>query len=138
MIALLALAAAASGGTEADVLVRPVARGEILRQDDFTRQGMSPAAARYALRAEEAAGKEAKRALPVGIALRASDIGPPTLIRRGDAITLLFRDGRLTISAPGKALSAGSAGAPIRIVNLASDRTLDARVLAAGTAEVTP
>ena len=47
MIALLALAAAASGGTEADVLVRPVARGEILRQDDFTRQGMSPAAARF-------------------------------------------------------------------------------------------
>lgn len=135
MIAL-ALLAAATVGTETDVLARSVARGEILAREDFTRQSIAPAAARTALRAGDAAGKEARRALPAGAPLRASDIGPPTLIRRGDAITLLFRDGRLTITAPGRALSEGGAGAPIRIVNLVSDRTLDARVLSAGTAVV--
>lgn len=136
MIGLALIAAAAAGAGEADVLARAVARGEILQRQDFVRDSIAPAAARYALHAEEAIGKEAKRALPAGSALRASDIGPPTLIRRGDAITLRFRDGRLTITAPGKALTDGSAGAPIRIVNLASDRTLDARVVSATTAEV--
>ena len=136
MIALALLVAAASGGAEADVLVRAVSRGEILAQEDFIRQSTTPAAAHYSLRAEDAAGKEAKRAIAAGTALRASDIGPPTLIRRGDAISLVYRDGLLTITTPGKALSDGGAGAPIRIVNLASDRTLDARVLSAGTAEV--
>jgi flagella basal body P-ring formation protein FlgA len=134
-LALLA-AAAASGGAEADVLARPVSRGDILAQKDFIHQSTTPAAARYSLRAEDAAGKEAKRAIAAGVPLRASDIGPPTLIRRGDAISLVYRDGRLTITSPGKALSDGSAGAAIRIVNLASDRTLDARVLSADTAEV--
>lgn len=136
MIALALLATAAGGGAEADVLVRTIARSEILAREDFVRQNVAPAAARYALRAEDAAGKETKRAIPAGTALRASDIGPPTLIRRGDGISLVYRDGRLTITTQGKALSDGSAGAAIRIVNLASDRTLDARVLSAGTAEV--
>ncbi len=136
MIALALMAAVAGGGAEADVLVRTVARGEILAQEDFIRQNTTPATARYALRAEDAAGKEAKRAIAAGTALRASDIGPPTLIRRGDAISLVYRDGLLTITTPGKALSDGSAGAAIRIVNPASDHMLDARVLSAGAAEV--
>lgn len=136
MIALALLAAAASSGAEADVLARAVSRGDILVREDFIRQSATPAAARYALRAEDAAGKEAKRAIPAGTTLRASDLGPPTLIRRGDAISLVYRDGLLTITTPGKALSDGGVGAPIRIVNLASDRTLDARVLSAGMAEV--
>lgn len=121
---------------EADVLARPIARGEILGAEDFTRKGVTTAAARFALRAEDAAGKEARRALPAGLTLRASDIGPPTLIHRGDAITLMLRTGRLTITAPGRALADGGAGAAIRVANLANDRTLDARVVAAGSAEV--
>jgi flagella basal body P-ring formation protein FlgA len=128
--------AAAAGAAEADVLVRPVARGEVLASADFERGYVPAATARFALRGADAAGKEARRALPAGASVRASDIGPPTLVRRGEGVTLVMRSGRLTITAPGRALGDGAAGGAVRVVNLATDRTLDARVMGPGAAEV--
>lgn len=136
MIALALMAAAPAQVVEADVLARSISRGEVLAHEDFVRGAASPAAARFALRAQDAAGKEARRALPAGATLRASDIGPPTLVRRGEALTLTLRSGRLTISAPGRALTDGAAGGLVRVVNLATDRTLEAHITAPGLAEV--
>ncbi len=135
MIALL-LFAASTGQVEADVLARAVARGEILRAEDFERGAVVQAQARIALRAGDAAGMEARRLLPAGVPVRASDVAPPTLVHRGDAVTLSLRSGALTISAPGKALDNASAGGAVRVVNLATSRTLDARVLARGEVEI--
>ena len=136
MIAVLLMAAAAAAAAEVDVLVRPVARGEVLAAADFERAPVPAATARFALRGADAVGKEARRALALGATVRASDIGPPILVRRGEGVTLMMRSGRLTITAPGRALGDGAAGGAVRVVNLATDRTLDARVTGPGAAEV--
>jgi len=140
MLATLAVLAPApapgAAEAEADVLARPILRGKLFAQEDFVRKSVSAAMARFALRAQDVAGKEARRALPAGATVRAADVGAPTLVRRGEAVSLVMRSGRLTIAALGRALGDGAAGGLVRVVNLATDRTLDAHVIAAGTAEV--
>lgn len=127
---------AAARTVEVDVLARPVARGEILHAADFVRGEAGAAAARFALRAEQAEGMEARRLLPAGVSLRAADIAPPTLVRRGDALTLHWRRGALDISAPGRALTDAAAGGAVRVLNLATDKVLDAWVRASGEVEI--
>ncbi|MEZ5711671.1 MAG: flagellar basal body P-ring formation chaperone FlgA [Sphingobium sp.] len=117
---------------EGDVLVRAVSRGEILRAEDFETRAMPAAQLRFALRAEHADGMEARRTLAAGAILRASDVTQPALVRRGDAVVLTLVKGRLKITAPGKALGDGASGEAVRVVNLATSKTIDAHVLARG------
>lgn len=128
----LATAAMAEG----DVLTRAVPRGAILRTQDFEKRRMPAPQLRFALGAEQAAGKEARRTLPAGITLRASDIMEPLVVHRGDRVVVSLRSGSLTITAPGKALADASAGEPVRVLNLATNRSLDAQAKAAGEVEV--
>ncbi|MBB6122767.1 flagella basal body P-ring formation protein FlgA [Sphingobium subterraneum] len=125
------------GQAQADVLVRPVARGAVLQVEDFERRTLPPMAARVALRAVDIAGQEARRALPAGTTVRSGDVGAPLLVRRGDLVTLEVRSGALRISAPGRALGDGASGAAVRAVNLSTSRTLDGRVSGSGMIAVT-
>ena len=137
MLALLAVCAgtgavAQAPQDEVDVLARPVARGTILGAEDFVRQTVAAPMARTALRATDAVGQAATRNLLSGATVGGHDVAPPALVRRGDAVALTLRSGALVISAPARALSDGAAGASVRIVNLATNRTLDAFVEGSG------
>lgn len=81
-------------------------------------------------------GKEARVSLYPGRPIRAADVGPPALIDRNDLVTLVYRAGRLTISAEGRALGRGGAGSAIRVMNLSSRMTVAGRVRPDGTVEV--
>ena len=128
---------ARAGKAEADVLARQVARGAILQADDFERRALPVSQAGLALRAVDAVGSQARRALPAGTALRAGDIGAPFLVRRGEPVRLVVETGNLRVSAPGRALSDGASGAAVRAVNLATGRTLDGTVAGSGMIAVT-
>jgi flagellar basal body P-ring formation protein FlgA len=119
-----------------DVLAHPVARGAMLSMEDFTSAQVQAPLARTALRARDVAGQEAKRSLVTGAIVRAGDVGPRPLVRRGEGVTLTLNTGRLTISAPGRALDDGGAGAGVRVVNLATGHTLDGRVAGMGQVEI--
>ena len=139
LLASLALAAtvpAHAQSVEADVLAHAIARGEILQASDFERRDIPLSQQRFVLRAEQAIGKEARRVLSAGTALRASDVMEARLIHRGDAVTLRLQSGRLSITAPGKALADAGAGEAVRVVNLATNKTLDARAKATGEVEI--
>lgn len=116
----------------ADVLVRPVPRGTLLVAEDFERRAVPTSQVRMAVRALDAIGQEARRALAAGMTLRAGDIGPAALVRRGEEVRLHVVAGALRISARGRALDDGGRGARVRVVNLATARTLEGRVLGAG------
>lgn len=118
-----------------DVLAHAVARGSILSASDFERKPLAPVVARSALRMQDVAGMEAKRNLVAGTFMRIGDVTPAALVRRGEAVTLVVQTGAITISAPGRALGDGAQGAAVRVVNLATNRTLDGRV--EGVARVT-
>lgn len=138
-LAFLALAVSApvhAQAVEADVLAHAVARGEILQASDFVRRDIPLSQQRFVLRAEQAVGKETRRVLSAGTALRAGDVMEARLVHRGDAVTLRLQSGALTITAPGKALADAGAGEAVRALNLSTGRTLDARVRAPGEVEI--
>ena len=91
---------------------------------------------RGALSADAAAGKEATRNLPAGSVVRATDVIAPRLVRRGEPVSVTVRSGPLAIATPGRALGSGGAGDLVRVVILATNRTLDGIVDAPGKVRV--
>lgn len=84
----------------------------------------------------EVVGMEARVALYAGRPLRPGDVGPPAIIERNDLVTLIFRQGVLSIAAEGRALGRGSAGEAVRVMNLSSRTTVTGRVKEDGSVEV--
>lgn len=115
------------------VLTHAVNRGDPLSATDFDTEQRPAVAARGAIDARAATGMEARRRLAAGSIVRASDIAPAQVVRRGEPVVISYRTGTLSISTPGKALSNGAVGDPVRVVSLATNHTLDATVEGAGT-----
>lgn len=63
-------------------------------------------------------GKEVRRAIYVGRAISEHDLGPPTLIRRNQVVTMVYRTGRLGLRTQGRALGSGGMGELVEILNL--------------------
>lgn len=142
LLSLVLAASAASAAPPAatvdtPVLARTVAKGETLVAADFAQASLTPAVARGALSPAQAAGREAVRPLRAGNPVRAADVVAPRIIRRGQAVTILFTSGALSINAQGRALTDAAVGEAVRVVNLSSNRTLDAVADEAGRARVT-
>ncbi|RDD94260.1 flagella basal body P-ring formation protein FlgA [Paracoccus pantotrophus] len=62
-----------------------------------------------------------------------STLTAPTLVGRNQIVTIAYEKAALRIEAEGRALSAGSAGQVIRVMNNASRVTVSGRVAADGT-----
>ena len=121
---------------EVPVLVRDVEKGELLSVGDFAVEPRPVSHGRGALTLDAAAGKEALRRLRAGTTVRVGDLIRPQLVRRGEPVTIAVRSGGLSISAQGKALSGGARGDLVRVVNAATNRTLDGIVEKAGVVRV--
>ena len=83
-------------------------------------------------------GLEAKVTLYPGQPIMPGHVGPAALVERNQPITLVFRQGGLTIIAEARALSRGAAGDVVKAMNMASRTTVTGRVLANGSVEVSP
>ncbi|WP_448661386.1 flagellar basal body P-ring formation chaperone FlgA [Sphingomonas sp. CJ20] len=139
MLALLALAllgATPEEPVQVAILDHAVAKGERIEAGDFAMEPRPAAAARGALRVEEAAGMEAVRTLAAGSIVRRSDVVHPQLVRRGEPVTIRLVHGNLSITASGRALGSGAAGDPVRVVVNATSRTLDGTVEGSGTVRI--
>lgn len=79
-----------------------------------------------------------RRVIAAGRPIRAADLLPPQLVERGDTVTLVFADGPMLLTAQGKALQNGAKGDLIRVVNLASNRSIEGLVSADREITVTP
>lgn len=132
MLAILALLLASTTAAptpptvDTPVLARTVEKGETLTAADFTSAALPPATARGATPPREAAGQEAVRRLAAGNPVRDNDIVAPRVIRRGEAVTITLVSGALRITTSGRALSEAARGQPVRVLNLSTNRTLDA------------
>jgi hypothetical protein len=63
---------------------------------------------------------------------------PAALIRRGDAVSLVYAAPGLRLSTRGRALDDAALGQPVRIVNLQSNLTVDAVATGPGAASALP
>lgn len=131
-VALTAAAAPREGEISTVVLARAVERGDMLSAADLAEAMLPAAQARSALSIRDIEGMAATRRLAAGSILRASDVGRPQIVKRGEPVTIIWAKGALTITSSGRALAGGAQGDLVRVVATATSRTLDATVEGAG------
>ncbi len=80
----------------------------------------------------------AKRPLTAGRLIRMSDIRPQQLIKKGEFVTIHFKNKTMSLSTRGVSVEPGSRNQVIRVKNPRSKRIIEARVLGPNTAVVLP
>lgn len=86
--------------------------------------------------ADKLVGKEVRSLLAKGRPVMVQAVQEPLVIARGEEVSIIYRDGPLQLSAPGRALRDAHAGQDIKVVNLASNSTLAGIAVAHGRVEV--
>lgn len=101
------------------VPVRGIARGEVLSADDLEpRLVAEGAVAEDAVLATSAfSAGEARRALPRGRPIRERDLGSLRLVRRGEAVTMIYERAGMTLATLGEALDDAGLDQPLRVKN---------------------
>lgn len=82
--------------------------------------------------ADEVTGQIAKRRIRTGQVLTPNLVAPALLVKRGQTVTMIARQGDIQASTAGTALEDGQMGQLIRVRNQASDTVIRARVKAKG------
>lgn len=110
--------------TAADVVLRPVP----LRYAEST--GVP--------QLSDIVGKALTRQSREGMMLKPSDVTVPFTVAKNDLVTIYFRSGPMTLTVKGQAVTGGTIGAPVQVLNLMSRRVISATAIAPGAVEVTP
>lgn len=71
-------------------------------------------------------GMTPKRGLTPKIPLRLSDLSRPEIVNRGKIVSIIFKSGKISLTAIGKAIESGGRGDVIRVMNSKSHKTIDA------------
>lgn len=115
------------------VAARTLRSGSVLTGADLVLRerprGMHPD--EVVARIEDALGLETRLAIYAGRPIRPGDLGPPTIVRRNEIVTLTYVHGGLTLRTEARALEAGAKGDRIRVMNLDSRRTVTGSVAGA-------
>ncbi len=80
------------------------------------------------LDADSLIGKTPARMLLASKQIRLRDVTSPQLVDRGEEITIQYKDGPVQLTIKGKALQNGAMGDVIRVLNVASNRSVMAQV----------
>ena len=112
-------------------------RNDIIASDDIAakRQDISMLDAGRIQDPKQAIGQKLKTSLPAGAILYAQVLDAPTLVNRGERVTIMAKSQAIQITAPGEARNSGALGEMVRVKNLTSRREIQARVLSAGVVE---
>lgn len=86
---------------------------------------------------QELVGMTPRRQLYMGKPVKTGEIEAPRIVSRGELVTMVFTEGALKLTARGKALENGAKGDFIRVTNVNSSKTLEARVTNAREVTVT-
>jgi len=121
------------------VLTRSLERGALVRAGDVTREykPRNEVLTAY-VSPDQAAGMELKRALGAGQMLRDADLMRPELVRRGEAVVIIYRTGGIYLTIRGKAEESGALGEMVAITNLQSKRSVHGVVTGPGEVTVSP
>ena len=104
-------------------VTQPVRAGVVLERDYLvSHPGAKPPGAIESL--EDVIGLETRVSLYPGRPIHSLDVGPPTLVRRNDIVTVVFVRGALQLQTEGRALDGGGVGERVQVMNLDSRRTV--------------
>jgi flagellar basal body P-ring formation protein FlgA len=122
---------------DATVLVRPLGRGEVLRNSDLVveRRPKSEVGSDSIDSLDQAIGFAARQAFQPGRILKRGDLVKPDLVKRDEPVTIIFEAPGITLTMRGKALETGAAGDLVNVLNVQSKRNIQGYV--SGPARVT-
>jgi len=122
---------------EAAVLTRALNRGETVKASDVTTERRPKAElAGDSLSLQQVIGFSTRRALRGGAVLRSADLMKPEVIQRNETVTIVYEIPGVLLTVRGKALDAGAVGDLIGVVNLQSNRTVQATVTGPGRVSI--
>jgi flagella basal body P-ring formation protein FlgA len=114
---------------EAVTLTRPLARGDVVRESDVTVERRPKIeAGGEAVSADQVVGHSVKRPLRAGQVLRSSDLMKTEVVARNEVVTIVYEVPGILLTMRGKALEAGAVGEFINVLNVQSNRTVQATV----------
>lgn len=119
---------------------RALERGTIIASADLRIERRPKTAARDGLVADAglATGMEVRRALREGQTIRTADLSEPTLVKSGEAVSMMLKSGSLTLTATGQAMSDGKIGGAVNVMNIQSKRVLQGIVTGPDQVTVQP
>lgn len=120
---------------EAPHLARTLPAGAIIGSNDIE---MRLVPLNYAENAgvvgvEDIVGKQLQRQTRAGVLIRSGDISAPELISRNDLVTVIYRQGPLTLTTRGQALNAASKNQQVSVLNPMTRKVLHGTAIENGT-----
>lgn len=132
----------ARAGATVEVLTyaRSLAAGDIVQPEDvvWTSVQSHLAPANGPQDAADVIGLSARRALRAGQAVSARDLAAPQVIARNDIVEVLYRDAGIELTITGRAQRQAALGDTVSILNLQSNRTIEAVATGPGRAIAGP
>jgi len=124
---------------ETAVLLRRMDRGDVVRAGDVSleRRPRSELSA-GSLQLDQVVGMAVRRPLRAGEVVRATDLVHPEIVRRNETVTIHYEVPGITLTVRGRANEGGGAGDTISVLNVQSNRTVQARIIGPGRVAVTP
>lgn len=134
----LRLSGIATVTTETVELLRPFARGEIIKLSDVAlrRVPRAQVTPETITNPDQAIGMAARSAIKAGQPVRTADLMKPELVERGEAVTIIYQSPGLMLAVRGKATDGGAEGDMIDVVNLQSKRVVRATIIGRGQVAV--
>ncbi len=125
--------------TRIPVLVRPMARGDTIGEHDIEWKEVREEGVRQdtIIEARQLLGMEPRYQIRAGVPLRLSELERPVVVARNANVTIVLRTPYMTLTALGQAKDDGGMGDIIKVTNLQTKQTVDARVDGPGTVTVT-
>ena len=114
-----------------------------LRQNDlltaadieYQRINVSEGTDRYATQPDQVVNKRLLRNVGLHQTIELKNLDKPLLIKRGDAVTIVYNMPGLQLTAKGQVREEGGSGDTVRVNNVSSDRTIHCRVIDSQTVQ---
>jgi flagella basal body P-ring formation protein FlgA len=118
---------------EAATLTRSLRIGDIIKVSDVTMERRPKAEVRGdSIAPDQAIGMAAKSPMRAGQMLRADDLLRPQIVQRNEAVTITYEVPGIMLTVRGKAIEAGAMGDMIGVLNVQSNRTIQATITGPG------
>ncbi|MGH6928855.1 MAG: flagellar basal body P-ring formation chaperone FlgA, partial [Dongiaceae bacterium] len=116
---------------EVPVLRDMVRRGQLVTPDlvDYQLLPAQRLSSGMVVDVADLVGQAARRTLHAGRPVRAADLMPPIVVAKNKVVRMVYEVGALRLTARGRALADGGAGAMIKVLNVDSKRTVDAIIV---------
>jgi flagella basal body P-ring formation protein FlgA len=117
----------------AATLTRSLRSGDVIKASDVTIERHPKNELRGdSISPEQAVGMAIKTPLRSGQALRLDDLTKPHIVQRNEAVTITYQVPGISLTVRGKATEAGALGDVVGVLNIQSNRTVQATVIGPG------